>query len=183
MTVPYQLQCRECRALWGNQPVSFCQNCFAPLEVTYDMPEIREQFSKDEIARRGTTLWRYKELLPLPENCDASLPVGFTPLVKAAGLGDYFHSKSLYLKNDAVCFPSLSFKDRVVAVALAQARNFGFEIVSCSSTGNLANAVAAQAARLGLKACVFIPADLEPAKIVNTQVYGAKIIRIAGNYD
>jgi len=183
MPVPYQLQCRECRALWGNQPVSFCQNCFAPLEVTYDMARIREQFSKDEIARRGTTLWRYKELLPLPEGCDASLPVGFTPLVKAAGLGDYFRSKSLYLKNDAVCFPSLSFKDRVVAVALAQARNFGFEIVSCSSTGNLANAVAAQAARLGLKACVFIPADLEPAKIVNTQVYGAKIIPIAGNYD
>ena len=183
MTVPYQLQCRECRALWGNQPVSFCQNCFAPLEVTYDLAQIRAQFNKDEIARRGTTLWRYKELLPLPEVCDTSLPVGFTPLVKAAGLGDYFRSKSLYLKNDAVCFPSLSFKDRVVAVALAQARNFGFEIVSCSSTGNLANAVAAQAARLGLEACVFIPADLEPAKIVNTQVYGAKIIRIAGNYD
>ncbi|PYP86304.1 MAG: threonine synthase [Candidatus Angelobacter sp. Gp1-AA117] len=183
MPVPYQLQCRECRALWGNQPVSFCQNCFAPLEVTYDLAQIRGQFNKDEIARRGTTLWRYKELLPLPEVCDASLPVGFTPLVKAAGLGDYFRSKSLYLKNDAVCFPSLSFKDRVVAVALTQARNFGFEIVSCSSTGNLANAVAAQAARLGLKACVFIPADLEPAKIVNTQVYGAKIIRIAGNYD
>lgn len=183
MPVPYQLQCRECRTLWGNQPVSFCQNCFAPLEVTYDLAQIREQFNKDEIARRGTTLWRYKEFLPLPEVCDTSLPVGFTPLVKAAGLGDYFRSKSLYLKNDAVCFPSLSFKDRVVAVALAQARHFGFEIVSCSSTGNLANAVAAQAARLGLKACVFIPADLEPAKIVNTQVYGAKIIRIAGNYD
>lgn len=183
MPVAYQLQCRECRTLWGNQPVSFCQNCFAPLEVTYDLAQIRERFNKDEIARRGTTLWRYKEFLPLPEVCDISLPVGFTPLVRAAGLGDFFRSKSLYLKNDAVCFPSLSFKDRVVAVALAQARHFGFEIVSCSSTGNLANAVAAQAARLGLKACVFIPADLEAAKIVNTQVYGARIIRIAGNYD
>jgi threonine synthase len=179
----YQLKCRECQTAWGNQPISFCQSCFAPLEVTYDLARIREQISKDEIARRATTLWRYKELLPLPEHYDATLPVGFTPLVKASNLGERLRSKSLYIKNDAVCFPSLSFKDRVVAVALTQARNFGFEIVSCSSTGNLANAVAAQAARAGFKACIFIPADLEAAKVLNTQVYGAKIIRIAGNYD
>src|SRR5579872_4923615 len=179
----YELKCRECQARWGNQPISFCQNCFAPLEVSYDMPRIREEINKDEITRRATTLWRYKELLPLPEHYDSSLPAGFTPLVKAAGLGERLRSRSLYIKNDAVCFPTLSFKDRVVAVALAQAKNFGFEIVSCSSTGNLANAVAAQAARLGLQARVFIPADLEPAKVLNTQIYGAKIIRIAGNYD
>ena len=179
----YQLRCRECQTTWGNQPVSFCQNCFAPLEVAYDLPRIREEISKDEIARRPTNLWRYKELLPLPEEYDSSLPVGFTPLVKASGLSERFHSRSLYLKNDAVCFPTLSFKDRVVAVALTQARNFGFEIVSCSSTGNLANAVAAQAARGGFKACVFIPSDLEPAKILGTEVYGARIVRIAGNYD
>jgi threonine synthase len=181
--VPYELRCRECQTTWGNQPVSFCQKCFAPLEVSYDMARIRQTVSRDAIARRATNLWRYKELLPLPEHFEASLPVGFTPLVKASGLGDQLHSKSLYIKNDAVCFPSLSFKDRVVAVALAQARNFGFEIVSCSSTGNLANAVAAQAARAGFKACVFIPSDLEPAKVLGTQVYGAKIVRIAGNYD
>jgi threonine synthase len=181
--VSYELRCRECRTTFGNQPLSFCQKCFAPLEVAYDLASIRERISKDEIARRGTTLWRYKELLPLPERYDASLPVGFTPLVKASGLADRFHSKSLYLKNDSVCFPTLSFKDRVVAVALTQAKNFGFEIVSCSSTGNLANAVAAQAARQGFKACIFIPADLEPAKILATEVYGAKIVRIAGNYD
>ena len=181
--VHYELKCRECQKTWGNQPLSFCQKCFAPLEVAYDLAWIREQTSKDEIARRGTTLWRYRELLPLPEEYDASLPVGFTPLVRASGLAEKFHSKSLYLKNDSVCFPSLSFKDRVVAVALTQARNFGFEVVSCSSTGNLANAVAAQAARQGFKACVFIPADLEPAKILGTEVYGAKIVRIAGNYD
>ena len=179
----YQLKCRECQTTWGNQPISFCHSCFAPLEVDYDLPQIRERISKDEIARRGTTLWRYKELLPLPENHDESLPVGFTPLVRAFGLGERLRSKSLYIKNDAVCFPSLSFKDRVVAVALAHARLFGFEIVSCSSTGNLANAVAAQAARGGFKACVFIPANLEPAKITGTQVYGAKIIPISGNYD
>ncbi len=189
----YELRCRECHTPWGNQPISFCQKCFAPLEVVYDLAAIKKEISRDEIARRGTTLWRYKELLPLPEQYDGSLPVGFTPLVKAANLGDAFpspassgtslRSKSLYLKNDASCFPTLSFKDRVVAVALTQARHFGFEIVSCSSTGNLANAVAAQAARGGFKACVFIPADLEPAKILGTEVYGAQIVRIAGNYD
>lgn len=181
--LPYELKCRECQSSWGNQPISFCQKCFAPLEVSYDWLRIRERISKDEIARRGTTLWRYKELLPLPEHCDASLTVGFTPLVRATGLAEKFRSKSLYLKNDSVCFPTLSFKDRVVAMALAQARNFGFEVVSCSSTGNLANAVAAQAARHGFKACIFIPSDLEAAKILGTQVYGAKIVRIAGNYD
>lgn len=182
-SLPYELKCRECRTAWGNQPISFCQKCFAPLEVTYDWQQLRDQVNKDEIARRGNTLWRYKELLPLPEQYDSSLPAGFTPLVRSSGLAEIFHSRSLYLKNDSVCFPTLSFKDRVVAVALAQARNFGFEVVSCSSTGNLANAVAAQAARLGLKACIFIPADLEPAKILGTEVYGAKIVRIAGNYD
>jgi threonine synthase len=119
----------------------------------------------------------------LPQNHDDSLPVGFTPLVKAHQLGSHFRSKSLFIKNDSVCFPTLSFKDRVVAVALAQARNFGFEVVSCSSTGNLANAVAAQAARGGFRACVFIPADLEPAKILGTNIYGAQIVRIDGNYD
>lgn len=180
---PYELKCRECQTTWGNQPISFCQKCFAPLEIAYDTNAIRQKISRDEIARRPTNLWRYNELLPLPEHFETSLPVGFTPLIKASGLGEHFHSKSLYVKNDAVCFPSLSFKDRVVAVALAQAKNFGFEIVSCSSTGNLANAVAAQAVRGGFKACVFIPDDLEPAKILGTQVYGAKIVRIAGNYD
>jgi len=179
----YQLRCRECKTEWGNQPISFCQNCFAPLEVTYDLEEIGNKISKDEIARRSPNLWRYKELLPLPENHDESLPVGFTPLVEARHLGSHCGSKSLYIKNDSVCFPTLSFKDRVVAVALAQARNFGFEVVSCSSTGNLANAVAAQAARGGFRACVFIPADLEPAKILGTNIYGAQIVRIDGNYD
>ena len=181
--LPYQLQCRECHTTWSNQPLSFCQKCFAPLEVVYDLQRIRGEINHDEIAGRAANLWRYKELLPLPPQYDASLPVGFTPLVRATALGEKLHCKSLYLKNDSVCFPTLSFKDRVVAVALTQARHFGFEIVSCSSTGNLANAVAAQAARGGFKSCVFIPADLEPAKILGTEVYGARIVRIAGNYD
>ena len=128
-------------------------------------------------------MWRYSALLPLPENFQPSLPTGFTPLLRAPHLAEKLGVKNLYLKNDAVCMPTLSFKDRVVSVALAQAKAFGFEIVSCSSTGNLANAVAAHAARNGFKAWIFIPADLEPAKIVGTQVFGAKVVRIAGSYD
>jgi threonine synthase len=182
-SVRYELRCRECQTRWGNQPISFCQKCFAPLEIAYDLAAIKPEISRDKIASRATNLWRYKELLPLPEQYDASLPVGFTPLVKATNLGETFRTKSLYLKNDSVCFPTLSFKDRVVAVALTQAKAFGFEVVSCSSTGNLANSVAAQAARGGFKACVFIPSDLEPAKVLGTQVYGATIVRIDGNYD
>jgi threonine synthase len=128
-------------------------------------------------------MWRYSGLLPLPENYQPSLPVGFTPLLRTPHLAEQLGIKNLYIKNDAVCLPTLSFKDRVVSVALAQARNFGFDTVACSSTGNLANAVAAHAARNGFKSWIFIPADLEPAKIVNTQVYGAKLVRISGSYD
>src|SRR5262249_18888970 len=121
--------------------------------------------------------------LPLPENYQPVVAAGFTPLVSAPRLGRQWGAKNIFLKNDAVCMPTLSFKDRVVAVALAQAKSFGFDTVSCSSTGNLANSVAAQAARNGLNSWIFIPADLEPAKVLNTQVYGAKLVRIAGSYD
>ncbi len=179
----YELQCRECGRRWGNRPVSICEQCFSPLEVTYDYDRIKAQVNPQTISTRPTSIWRYSELLPLPEDYKPSVPVGFTPLVRTPELGKFLGTDQLYVKNDAVCFPTLSFKDRVVAVALAQARHFGFEVVSCSSTGNLANAVAAQAARLGFSAYVFIPADLEAAKVLNTQVYGAKIVRIAGNYD
>ena len=121
------------------------------------------------------SIWRYRDLLPIPKGFEPDLPVGFTPLVRAKTLGKRIGAANLYIKNDAVCFPSLSFKDRVVAVALANAQAFGFDVVGCSSTGNLANAVAAQAARLGLKACIMIPADLEAAKVINTQVYGGSV--------
>ena len=123
------------------------------------------------------------ELLPLGERFTPPTATGGTPLVLSHKLAAQWGIKNLYLKNDAVCFPSLSFKDRVVGTALAAARRFGFETVGCSSTGNLANAVAAQAAQQGFDACVFIPADLEPAKVLNTAVYGARIVRINGNYD
>jgi threonine synthase len=197
----YELRCRECGRSWGNQPRSICDECFSPLEITYDYDAIQASiaqgtFTHERIAQRPPNMWRYAELLPLPAGFKPQLPVGFTPLFQAprlaerlAGFNDASSNdaktaaQNLYIKNDAVCLPTLSFKDRVVAVALAQAQAFGFDTVACSSTGNLANAVAAHAARLGLKAWIFIPSDLEPAKILGTQVFGANVVRIAGNYD
>jgi threonine synthase len=193
----YELRCRECGRSCGNQPRSICHECFSPLEITYDYDVIQASiaqgtFGRERIAQRQPDMWRYAELLPLPAGFEPRLPVGFTPLFQAPRLAARLASnkndgkvaaQNLYLKNDAVCLPTLSFKDRVVAVALANAKAFGFDTVACSSTGNLANAVAAHAARLGLKAWIFIPSDLEPAKILGTQVFGANVVRIAGNYD
>jgi threonine synthase len=193
----YELRCRECGRGWGNQPRSICDECFSPLEITYDYDAIRASiaqgaFGRERISQRPPNMWRYSDLLPLPAGYEPRLPVGFTPLFQAPRLAARLAgnqrdgnaaAQNLYIKNDAVCLPTLSFKDRVVAVALAQAQAFGFDTVACSSTGNLANAVAAHAARLGLKAWIFIPSDLEPAKILGTQVFGANVVRIAGNYD
>jgi len=183
VSTKYELRCRECHKSWGNQPRSICDDCFSPLEVFYDYEAVRGTFTRESIAARAPDMWRYAELLPLPQGYRPSLPVGFTPLLQAPQLGARLGAKNLFIKNDAVCLPTLSFKDRVVAVALAQARSFGFDTVACSSTGNLANSVAAQAARNGFKAWIFIPADLEPAKILGTQVFGARLVRIAGSYD
>jgi threonine synthase len=192
----FELRCRECGRSWGNQPRSICHECFSPLEITYDYAALqasiaRGAFSRERIAQRPPNIWRYSELLPLPQGFQPRLPVGFTPLFQAPQLAqrlfgkndDSAFAQNLYIKNDAVCLPTLSFKDRVVAVALSQARAFGFDTVACSSTGNLANAVAAHAAREGLKAWIFIPSDLEPAKILGTQVFGANVVRVGGNYD
>jgi threonine synthase len=192
----FELRCRECGRSWGNQPRSVCHECFSPLEITYDYAALQSliahgAFSRQRIAQRPPNIWRYSELLPLPQGFQPRLPVGFTPLFQAPHLAqrlfgkkdDSTFAQNLYIKNDAVCLPTLSFKDRVVAVALSQARAFGFDTVACSSTGNLANAVAAHAAREGLKAWIFIPSDLEPAKILGTQVFGANVVRVGGNYD
>lgn len=183
MADAYQLRCRECGKFWGNTAKSFCEECFSPLEVAYDYDALKKIASKESLTSRNFNMWRYSELLPLPENFTPPNSVGGTPLVPARHLAKKLGVQTLYVKNDAVCFPSLSFKDRVVATALAAARRFEFRTVGCSSTGNLANAVAAQCAQQGFDACVFIPADLEPAKILNTAVYGARIVRINGNYD
>jgi len=179
----YELVCNECGKRFGNVPQSACPDCLAPLEVQYDLESVRGRFTRESVAAGPANIWRYKELLPIPEGFQPDLPVGFTPLIKAERLGARVGATNLFVKNDAVCFPTLSFKDRVVAVALANARAFGFTTVGCSSTGNLANSVAAQATRLGLRACILVPSDLEPAKILNTLVYGARLVRIDGNYD
>src|SRR5271157_5271349 len=183
MTIAYELRCRECGKFYGNQPLSICDECFSPLEVVFDLEYARTRFTRQAISQGPQNMWRYRALLPVPEGYEPQTPAGFTPLMKAPRLGARIGASNLYIKNDAVCLPTLSFKDRVVSVALANAQIFGFDTVGCSSTGNLANAVAAQAARLGLKSYILVPDDLEPAKILNTQVYGAKLVRIDGNYD
>jgi threonine synthase len=183
MSEHYELRCRECGKTWGNAPRSFCDDCFASLEISYDYDALKKTARREALSSRPFDMWRYSDLLPLPENFTPPNAVGGTPLVRSRHLAKRWGLSNLYFKNDAVCFPTLSFKDRVVAVALAAARRFDFQTVGCSSTGNLANAVAAQSAQQGFDACVFIPADLEPAKVLNTAVYGARIVRIQGNYD
>jgi threonine synthase len=179
----YELACRECGKRYANEPRSICEECFSSLEVVYDLAAAKKTFTREAIAQGPDSMWRYHALLPVPDDYQPTTPAGWTPLLHAPRLARRIGATNLYIKNDAVCLPTLSFKDRVVSVALANAQNFGFDTVGCSSTGNLANAVAAQAARLGLKAYILVPADLEPAKILNTQVYGATLVRIAGNYD
>jgi len=182
-TKAYELRCRECGKSYGNQPLSICDDCFSPLEVDFDLDYARDRFTLEAIQSGPLNMWRYRALLPVSDSYIPTTPAGMTPLMAAPRLGSRIGANNLYLKNDAVCLPTLSFKDRVVAVALANAVEFGFDTVGCSSTGNLANAVAAGAARLGLKTYILVPSDLEPAKILNTQVYGANLIRIDGNYD
>ena len=183
MTVAYVLRCRECGKTYGVQPLSYCDECFSSLEVAFDLDYARSRFTRESIASGPLNMWRYRALLPIADDYTPQTPVGLTPLVEAPRLGAHIGGRKLYLKNDAVCMPTLSFKDRVVAVALANAQAFGFDTVGCSSTGNLANAVAAHAARLGLKTYILVPSDLEPAKILNTLVYGATLVRVDGNYD
>src|ERR1700732_1155090 len=179
----YELRCRECGKSWGNAPRSFCEACRPPLEVASYYDALKKIARRENLGGRDFNMWRYSELPPLPENCTGPNAVGGTPLVTSRKLALHWGLKNLYFKNDSVCFPSLSFKDRVVATALSAARRFHFTTVGCSSTGNLANAVAAQAAQQGFDACVFIPADLEPAKVLNTAAHGARLVRLHGNYD
>jgi len=180
------LRCRECRKEFPLEPIAGCDECFAPLEVYYDLPALKAALHPRDLASRPADMWRYRELLPFTAaevTGLAMLPVGGTPLLPAPRLARELGVDSVYLKNDAVNFPTLSFKDRVVAVALNKARSFGFKTVACSSTGNLANAVAAQAAAMGLEAYILTPADLEAAKIAATLVYGATLLRFSGTYD
>lgn len=183
MSYAQHLKCRECARTYDLAPLAACEECWAPLEVVYDYGRIWSDVRREDIAARPATMWRYRELLPLGGDPWVGRFTGFTPLVPAPRLARALGLGELYLKNDAVNHPTLSFKDRVVAVALSKAREFGFETVGCSSTGNLANAVAAQAAAGGFTAFIFVPANLENEKIVATQVYGARLVKVSGNYD
>src|SRR5918996_545248 len=177
------LSCRECGHAYDVAPVHVCEFCFGPLEVKYDYPRVAKGLTREAILRRPATMWRYRELLPLDGEPAVGRQVGFTPLVEAKHLGRALGVSTLWLKNDAVNFPTLSFKDRVVSVALSKAREFGFKTVGCASTGNLANSVAANAAAAGLESYVFVPADLERAKVLGTSVFGARVIGVRGTYD
>jgi threonine synthase len=160
-----------------------CEFDFGPLEVVYDYDRIKQSLNHSTIQSRPQTMWRYRELLPVAGEPTVGFEVGFTPLIRADQLARRLGVRELWVKNDTVNYPSLSFKDRVVSVALSRARELGFTTVACASTGNLANSVAANAAAAGLKAYVFIPADLEQGKVVNSLVYGADVIGIKGHYD
>ena len=177
------LKCKECSREYSISPVHVCEFCFGPLEVVYDYEKIKESLTREKIEARPKSMWRYRELLPLNNDPSVGMNVGYTPLIRAERLAKALGVKELYLKNDAVNHPTLSFKDRVVSVALSKAKEFGFRIVACASTGNLANSVAALAAAGGLESYIFVPYDLEQGKILGTLVYGTNLIGIKGSYD
>ncbi|HLN31611.1 MAG TPA: threonine synthase [Gemmataceae bacterium] len=177
------LKCRLCGKHYGKEALNFCTEDFGPLEVDYDYAAIKEALNRTKIELRPNNMWRFRELLPLDGEATVGSQVGGTPLVRADRLAVALGVEQLWIKNDAVNFPTLSFKDRVVSVALSKAREFGFRTVGCASTGNLANSVAANAAAAGLESYIFVPSDLERSKILGTSVYGAHVIGVAGTYD
>ncbi|HJZ54456.1 MAG TPA: threonine synthase [Gemmataceae bacterium] len=177
------LKCRVCGKLYPKSPINFCTDDFGPLEVSYDYARAKGAITHEKIARRPRNMWRYRELLPLDGEPTVGPQVGGTPLIRADRLADALGVERLWIKNDAVNFPTLSFKDRVVSVALSKAREFGMRTVGCASTGNLANSVAALSASAGLDTFILVPADLERTKIFGTAVYGAKVVAVSGTYD
>ena len=177
------LKCRECGREYPLTASHVCEFDFGPLEVVYDYERIKDSLTREAIQSRPKGMWRYRELLPIVNEPTVGTQVGFTPLVKADRLAKRLGIRELWIKNDTVNYPSLSFKDRVVSVALSRAKELGFDTVACASTGNLANSVAANAASAGMRAYVFIPSDLEHGKIMNSLIYGANVIGIKGHYD
>ncbi|MGB9377174.1 MAG: threonine synthase [Mycobacteriales bacterium] len=177
------LTCRNCGASYGLLPIHACEQCFGPLEVAYD-PDALAAVTREQITAGPQTLWRYSAMLPVGADPQSriSLGAGMTPLVRADALAAALGMRALWVKDDSAN-PTHSFKDRVVSVALTAAAGFGFERVACASTGNLANSVAAHAARAGLTSIVFVPADLETAKVVQTGVYGGTLVSVQGSYD
>jgi threonine synthase len=177
------LRCRECGAEYELQATHVCEMCFGPLDVVFDYAALKKRVTRERIEQGPPSMWRYRDLLPIEDSIPVvTLGEGFTPLVKAERLGAELGLRNLYLKNESMN-PTNSFKDRVVSVAISWARANGFETIACASTGNLANAVAAYAARAGLECFVFIPFDLEPAKVVSISVFDPNVVSVHGNYD
>ena len=176
------LQCRECGQVYPLEPVHVCDFCFGPLEVQYDYDVLARTLSRESITRGPLNIWRYRDLLPVDALADTGWRVGYTPLQPAPNLGKALGLTDLWIKNDSVN-PTFSFKDRVVAVASAKAREFGFDTFACASTGNLASAVAAAGIRVGLKTFVFLPWDTEHSKVLNALIYGATLVAVRGTYD
>lgn len=182
MVYTTSLRCKECSREYPLEPMNVCDFCFGPLEVQYDYDAIAKVISRESIKQGPHSMWRYAPLLPADGENPIDINAGFTPLVKANRLGKALGLNELYLKNDCVN-PTYSFKDRVVSVAVTAARDFGFETIACASTGNLAGAVAAHAARAGMPGFVFIPADLELGKVIGAAIYGPTVVAVQGSYD
>lgn len=177
------LKCRECQREYPIGAIYVCEFCFGSLEVDYDYDRIKQNISREKIEKGPKSIWRYRELLPIDGAPTVGFHAGFTPLFKADNLAKELGMTELYIKDDSVCHPTLSFKDRVVAVALTKAKELGFKTVACASTGNLAGSVSAQAAWAGLNRFIFIPADLELGKVVGSLTYAPNLVAVEGNYD
>lgn len=182
MSFAKNLRCRECGRVYPLEPMHVCEFCFGPLEVFYDYEALRRTLTRERIERGPLSMWRYADLLPVTAEAAVDIGTGYTPLIRASNLGRLLGLERLYVKNDCQN-PTWSFKDRVVSLAITKAREFEFDTLACASTGNLANSVAAHAARAGMDAIVFIPADLEQGKIVGSSVYGPTLVAVDGSYD
>ena len=177
------LRCRECGREFPAKAIFVCEYCFGSLEVDYDYQAIHSRLTRSLIQSRPASIWRYRELLPIDGDPTVGFHTGMTPFFRADRLAHALGVKELYIKDDSVCHPTLSFKDRVVSVALSRAKELGFDTAACASTGNLANAVAALSAHAGMKRTIFIPADLEMGKVIGSLIYAPRLIAVEGNYD
>ncbi|HET9476726.1 MAG TPA: threonine synthase [Dehalococcoidia bacterium] len=182
MSFAKNLKCRECGRVYPLEPTHVCEWCFGPLEVFYDYETLKGVVTRERIEAGPPSMWRYADLLPADAETAVDIGTGYTPLIRAGNLGRALGLDRLYIKNDCQN-PTWSFKDRVVSVASSVARRFEFDTLACASTGNLANSVSAHAARAGMKACVFIPADLEQGKVIGSAVYNPTLVAVDGGYD
>ena len=183
MSTMIGLKCRECGRLYPKEVIFVCEYCFGGVEVDYDYDAIKRTLTKASISERPMSLWRYRELLPIEGDPTVGLHSGFTPFFRADRLAEALGIKELYIKDDSVCHPTFSFKDRVVSIAISRAKELGFDTVACASTGNLANSVSALGARAGLTRYIFIPADLEMGKIIGSLIYNPILVAVEGTYD